>query len=187
MIGTIIDVKALGIYAVGYKFGMVVLMIESAYSRAWLPFFYKNINGNTPENDKKIVKATYYSILALFIFAILVSLVGPLFLKYMVDDRYIGASKFIALLCMAYYFDGVWKLFTGYLVHNRKTNYYSYIVAVSAIVNILLSYYLITKIGVIGAAWASLSSFFVGAILTIVVASIVHPMPWFLLAKNKNN
>lgn len=38
MINNLINVESTGLYSVGYRFGMVVLMIETAFSRAWLPF-----------------------------------------------------------------------------------------------------------------------------------------------------
>ena len=41
MINNLINVEATGLYSVGYRFGMVVMMVESAFSLAWLPFFMK--------------------------------------------------------------------------------------------------------------------------------------------------
>ena len=182
MINNLIGVESTGLYSVGYRFGMVVLMIETAFSRAWLPFFYETINKNNRADDLKIVKVTYIYLAGLIVFSISFGLLGKHLLYFMVDKNFVPAGQFIFLISMAYCFDGIWKMFIGYLIHKGRTKTYSYIILVSAIVNIVLNYMLLQKIGLLGAAWATFISFGVGAILTIFAGCRNHPMPWFSFA-----
>ena len=179
MINNIIGLDATGLYSVGLRFGMVMFMMETALSRAWLPFFFENININSQAARIKIIRATYACIAGMFILALMIGIGGKYVLFMMVAPEYYAASQFIFIVSMAYFFDGVWKLFLGYLTHENKTRMYSYIVFAAAVINVALSYILLIKVGIIGAAWAMLTSYATGAVLTVIAAGRYHPMPWF--------
>jgi O-antigen/teichoic acid export membrane protein len=178
MINNMIGVDATGLYSVGYRFGMIMLMVQAALSRAWLPFFFENINNDSPASRMKLVRATYACIAGLLVLALLIGFSGPYLLHLMVVPKFYAASQFIFLVTMAYFCDGVWKLFLGYLTHRDRTRLYSSIVFAAAITNVVLNYVLLKKIGLIGAAWSIFISYAIGALLTIVAAARSHPMPW---------
>lgn len=185
MINGIISVDATGLYSVGYRFGMLIMMVEVALSRAWLPFFYERIQTDSWATKIRIVKATYLCAFALLVLALIVGFGSKYLLYLMVDPKFYGASAFILIISVAYAFDGIWKLFLGYLVHENKTNYYTYIIVMSAVVNVVLNYVLLKKIGLMGAAWSTLASFAVGALVTMLVAVKIHPMPWLYFLKRR--
>jgi O-antigen/teichoic acid export membrane protein len=49
----------LGIYAVGYQIGMVVLLFQDAFGKAWRPYVFKKLNQNKFSDKIKIVKLSY--------------------------------------------------------------------------------------------------------------------------------
>lgn len=187
MITNILNPESTGLYSIGYRFGMVVMMVETAFSMAWMPFFYENIKENSYSNNLKIVKATYVYIAGLFLFALVFGLGGKYLLFAMVDRKFYAASQFILLISMAYCFDGIWKSFIGYLIYHDKTRVYSKIVLISAIINIVLNYVLLKRIGLIGSAWATFISLGVGAFLTVIVGIRCHPMPWLFKSNSPAN
>ena len=170
--------SATGLYAVGSRFAMVVLMIETAFSLAWLPFIYEGLNQKSDASDRKIVQATYLYSLFLIAFSLVFGIFSRFLLYAMVPKQYFGAGAYIFLLSMAYCADGIWKLFLGYLLHNDKSKVYSAILCASALLDVGLSYVLVTYFGPIGAAWATFASFVFGTVATIVVAVRIHKMPW---------
>jgi len=178
MINGLIDTYSAGIYAVGYRFGMIVMLVETAFSLAWLPYFYEKMNQNENGGHIRIVKVTAIYITLLLLFAVSFGLLGKYLLYFMVDERYHAAGSLIVLISMAYFLDGVWKMFAGYLIFKERTGLYSLIVLLSAIFNIALNYVLLPKLGIAGAAWATLASFFLGACLTVVVSIKICTMPW---------
>lgn len=180
MINNFIDVESTGLYSVGYRFGMIIMIIATAFGRAWLPFFYENVSKNTIENNVKIVKATYIYLVSLIVLALIFGYTGKYLLYILVDEKFHSAGDYIFLISMAYCFQGIWIIFNEYLIFNEKTAIYSYIVVVSGAINISLNYILLKKIGVIGAAWATFVSFGVCAMLSIIGGIICHPMPWLL-------
>lgn len=44
MIERIVGLSAMGIYSLGYSFGMVIMIAINTFSTAWLPFFMSYIN-----------------------------------------------------------------------------------------------------------------------------------------------
>jgi len=188
MINNLISVEATGIYSIGYKFGMIIMIIEVAFSRAWLPYFYEKIEGNKNVDKLNIVKITYIYTTGLIIFSLFYGYFSKYLLYFMVDNKFYAAGKFIFLIAMAYCFDGILKLFSGYLIYSGRIKLFSSIIAISAGVNIVLNYILLRRIGIIGAAWAAFISFAVELVLVVVAAVKCYPMPWlsFRSIKNEN-
>jgi len=180
MINNLIGLESTGLYALGYRFGMIVMMLEVSFSRAWLPFFYENINKNRHKNNIKIVKVTYIYLIGLIIFSLLYGFFSKHFLFFMVDQKFYVAGQFIFLISLAYCFDGIQRMFSGYLIYQGKTKTFSGIIFFIAVFNVVANYILLRKIGLIGAAWATFLSFLIGAIITIVISIRSHRMPWGL-------
>lgn len=180
MINNLLGVDSTGLYSIGYRFGMVILLIQEAFNRAWFPFFYENIRENNHRKNLMIVRNTYLYIGVFVTISLVFGLFGKRLLYLFVDKKFYAAGNFVFLISLGYCLYGIWKIFIGYLIYKEKIKTYSGIVVVVAVGNILLNYILLKKIGLIGSAWASLISFGIGAILTVVAATRSHPMPWLL-------
>lgn len=185
MINNLISVEATGLYSIGYKFGMIIMIIEVAFSRAWLPYFYEKIEGSKDVDKLKIVRTTYIYTAGLIIFSLFYGYFSKYILYFMVDKKFYAAGEFIFLIAMAYCFDGILKLFSGYLIYSGRIKLFSSIIVISAGINIVLNYILLKRIGIIGAAWATFISFAVELVLVVVAAVKCYPMPWFFM-HNKN-
>jgi O-antigen/teichoic acid export membrane protein len=171
--------ESTGLYSVALRFGMIVMVLEAAFSRAWLPFFFEKINANSINARLQIVRVTYIYIIILTMFSLLYGYYAKYLLYFVVDKRYHAAGQFILLISLAYCFDGIWKMFIGYLINAGKTRIYSAIVALVAVGNAGATYFFLNRFGLIGVAWAMLVSFAFGTILTIVFATRCNRMPWF--------
>jgi len=183
MINNIQGIDATGIYSIGYRFGVIILLIQEAFGKVWFPFFYENIKENSELHNRMIVKNTYRYFAALIIFSLIYGFFGNRLLHMFVDKRFFAAGQFVFLISMGYCLYGVWKVFIGYLIYKGKIKTYSNIVIFVALTNIALNYFLLKKIGLIGAAWATFISFAIGAILTMFFAVRSHRMPWALSKK----
>lgn len=173
-----VSIEAVGIYSVGYMFGMVVMLFTDAFLKAWSPWFYKNLSQPTQDKKEKIVKYTYFYIIAIFLLAIIISLLGKLILPYFVDSKFYGASEFILWVSLGYAVQGVYKIFFPYLVHISKTSFLAFSTITAAILNLLFNYIFIKYYGTIGAAYATILSFAVSAILVFWYQNKHYKMPW---------
>lgn len=178
LIADLLGVGQTGIYSVGYRIGMVTMMVETAFSRAWAPFFYESLAKNTFTDSLRVVRATYIYLVLLLAFSLAFGLLASTLMKFFVGTRFRAGSEIVLPVSMAYFFDGAWKMFIGYLVYEGRTKMYSAILSISAVINVLLLILLLPRYGIVGAAWATLVSFFAGCILTVIAATRVHKMPW---------
>ncbi|MDG2274191.1 MAG: polysaccharide biosynthesis C-terminal domain-containing protein, partial [Halioglobus sp.] len=74
-----------------------------------------------------------------------------------------------------------YKMFAGYLFYIKKTGYIAALTVITAVINIVLNYFLILSFGAIGAAYATCISFSVQALLAWAVSSRLYRMPWLNL------
>ena len=167
-----------GIYSVGFRFGAVVAMVESAFSMAWLPYFYENVRLNDGETDRRIVKFTYLYILALLVFAIGFGFLTRWLLPAMVDRRFATAARFTMLISVAFWLSRAWKLFGCYLIAEGKTRLYGLITAAVAVFHIGLTFFCSRPSALSARAWATMFTYGAATAVTIVVSLKIHPMPW---------
>lgn len=173
-----VGIEAVGIYSVGYMFGMVVLLFTDAFIKAWSPWFYKSIVDPTAKKKTKIVKYTYMYIVSIFILAIIISYVGEWILPYIVDERFYNAKEYIIWIALGYAIHGVYKIFFPYLVHIDKTKFLAFSTLFAAVINLVLNYFFIQYYGAIGAAYATIISFFLSAVLVFLYQKRHLDMPW---------
>lgn len=173
-----VSLEAVGIYSVGYMFGMVVMLFTDAFIKAWSPWFFKSLAEPTDSRKQKIVKYTYIYIVGVFILALFISIIGETTLPYFVDEKFYGASEYILWISLGYAVHGVYKIFFPYLVHISKTSFLAFSTVVAAILNLLFNYILIKYFGTIGAAYATILAFFVSAALVFWYQNMNFHMPW---------
>lgn len=174
-----IGLEAVGIYTVGYSFGMLVMIIVDSFIKAWSPWFYKSLVKPTYEIKIKIVKYTYFFIIGIFIIAFLASLLAQYVLPYIVDEKFYSAEEFIFWVAIGYAIRGVYQIFFPYLVHISRTSFLAISTVIAAIINLILNYLLIDLYGAIGAAYATALAFAVSAVLVVWYQQKNYYMPWF--------
>ncbi len=173
-----VGLDAVGIYSVGYMFGMVVILFTDAFIKAWSPWFYKNLANPTPEQKKKIVKYTYIYIFGVFCLAFAIAMVGKFILPYFVDEKFYGATEYILWISLGYAMFGVYQIFFPYLVHISRTSFLAISTVTAALINLILNYFLIEIHGAIGAAYATFAAFLTSALLVFLYQRKHYRMPW---------
>ena len=175
-----VSLEMVGIYSVGYMFGMAVILFTDAFLKAWSPWFYKMLSDANNIKKLKIVKYSYLYILATFIIAFGISIFAKFIIPYVVDDRYAGAEIYVFWIAIGYAVHGIYKIFFPYLVHIDKTAFLGLSTAIAAILNLIFNYLLINQFGAIGAAYATVLSFVVSASLVFWYQNKHFKMPWLL-------
>ena len=173
-----VGLETVAFYSIGYSFGMIVALFTDALIKAWSPWFYQQLVEPDQECKLKIVRSTYFYLISVFVFAYVISVLGNFILPYVVDARYIDASIYIWWVALGYAFHGVYKIFFPYLVHINKTAFLGFSTFVAAIINLILNYLLIPEYGALGAAYATIFSFFISACLVFEYQRRKYPMPW---------
>lgn len=169
MVNAILTTDDLAIYAVGYKFGMIILMVTSAISRAWMPYVIEN-EYKLKRVFKKMSLFSFGMLILTFIYIAAVSL---FFNKIVPDDYHAGISV-AYIISISYFIDGVCKLINAIFIVKGKTSIYIIITILSGVLNIILNSLFIPEYGYIGSAYATLVAFGASFAISIVLVSRIR-------------
>jgi len=163
------DAGTVGLYSVAYMLGMTVGVVHEAFLRSWNPYFYHEVQKN-----KKCESLAFGNAIKYCAVSILLGLITASFfylsLGFILPDKYQGIESVIYVVIAAYSLEGMRKVFCGYLYVSNKTKTLAVITFVGAGLNILLNIVMIPAWGMLGAAYATLISFFVITFLVIAVS-----------------
>ena len=174
---------AVGIYSVGYQFGMVVMLFTDAFLKAWQPWFFKKLNEEN-RDEGVIIKYTYYYLAALVVGACLYGLLAKNILPYLVGEQFLTAVDIIIPVCISYIFYGMYQIFLPYLVVARKTKFLVFITPLAAVVNIVFNFILIPIYGMVGAAYATIIAYIASSVIVFYFSNKFYPMPWLIVSRS---
>jgi O-antigen/teichoic acid export membrane protein len=149
----------LGLYSFGSKFGELIrVLLINSFFLAWNPLrweIYEMANG------KEIFARSYRVLLIGLPVLALVLLSGVLILVPYVtfNPEYLAGMKITAIITFSYIFHGIYYFNAMGMLFEKKTSVIMYIIIASGITNIILNYLLVPKLGMLGAAIASIGSY----------------------------
>lgn len=164
----------LAVYSLGYQFGMLMLLFQSAISKAWAPFLLKKIEAN---NRKEIKNAIVKISIVYFVAVILITFTGAIYVKYFVNVSYTSSIYIVPFVTLGYAFDGIWKLYNSILIIEKKYKLYTKQVIIIGVVNMGLTFLFVNYFGIIGAAFSTLISFFIGFLWNYIY--LEYKVNWF--------
>jgi len=165
-IDQMINKSAVALYTVGYTLGMIILLCNDAFAKAWSPWFYKTM-AQAPAQDNAILRRASIYAIAIFFLAGIVSLGARFVLPYLTTNDYNGAARYVAWIAFGYAFHGIYILFFPYVIHYNKTTFLGLLTFSMALFNIFANYILILYNGAVGAAQATLLTYIITAVCLI--------------------
>lgn len=159
------DLKTLGIYQANYKLGIFMMLFVSMFQYAWQPFFMQE--SGSSDAKKVFSKVLTYFTLAGAVILVLLSLFIDNIVKLEIFGRTIIGSAYwsglniVPVVLLAYLFNGLYVVFTAGIYIKEKSIYVPVITGISAVINIVINFILIPIMGIMGAALATLASYFV--------------------------
>jgi len=183
LITVIVGAAQTGLYSVGYTFGAIIGIFAMAFNNAYSPYLFEKLKNITDESKTKLVKFTYFYFLGILLFSMLLSGVFSLILPYFLGEKFQEANQYIIWIALAYAFQGMYLMVVNYIFYAKQTHKLSMITIVTSIFHVILSYILIHSYDAMGAAYASIISFFVTFISVWYISNKVYQMPWSLWRK----
>jgi O-antigen/teichoic acid export membrane protein len=173
-----VNINELGIYNVAYTLGNTISILVGAFTLAYLPFLFENLKAARKENHLKIVRISYLFVAAMLL-ALLGLVIASYFLyEYFINYRYASGIKYVFWIGLGAVFFGMYKLVAGFIFYYNKTKYLTYLGVVNIIINVILNYFLIRAYGVMGAAYATMISYFLMFVFTFIISHRIIKMPW---------
>lgn len=165
-----------GLYAVGAKFALIVMVAVQTFRKAWWPIAMDMLHKEGGQHFFKVVSLWYVGLGS--IAAIALTLISPYLVEFLVDKRYFESWKIIGVLCWGSIFYGFYLLSLIGVFKVKKTYLNIYIHGSGAIVNIVLNYFLIPFYGILGAAIATSVSILVANIAGMIISNWYYKIEW---------
>jgi O-antigen/teichoic acid export membrane protein len=178
MISNMIDVAQAGIYTVALQVGMVLGLLTDSFNRAFAPWLIENLRREDGRRDLIVVRYTYLYFVTIALLALLMGFAAPTILAVLAGDQYQAASGVVLYIAVGFAFGGMYYMVTTYVFFVGRTGSLATITLFCGVSNVVLSYILIGRSGVVGAAQAFMlcqAALFLG---TWWLAHKVRPMPW---------
>lgn len=159
MIERILSLSDLGVFSVGYSFGLAMLVAVSAFGTAWPPFFISYVKKPNEAREVFGRVLTYY-IIAFGSLSVLFFFVAKPILILMTAPSFHDAWKIVGIVAAGYMFKGCYLILVPGVYFAEKLVYQSIIEWIAAILNIGFNLWLIPLYGILGAAYATFISYF---------------------------
>ncbi|HIF9178869.1 TPA: lipopolysaccharide biosynthesis protein [Photobacterium damselae] len=162
-----LSMTAVGGYSAALQIGLVSSVIFQSLNKFWTPFFLRKLKEN--DNEKLIVTLGCVIIALITVINILL---GYMYFKLFLPLNYIKFYDIVPLICMAYFFQGLYFLIVNYIYHFNANKLISIPSVGSILIHIVIAPIAITYLGYQGAAISLLISWFSLFIITALL--IVH-------------
>ncbi len=146
-----------GIYSFACSISNILAILCSATNNAWVPWYYENTKANNTKGINQLAKK-YILLFSLGTCAIM--LMSPEVMKILGPEEYWSAGRVIAMVVFGIYFNFLYTFAVNYEFYSQNTRWIAVGSICAAAVNIGLNLLLIPQFGGMGAAVATLISYF---------------------------
>ena len=175
----LVSTTATGLYTVGFQIASVIMVLATAFNKAYSPFLFEKLNGITINQKKNLVKYTYLYFLILLLLASFIGWATPYLFSFFLGKDYSESQKYVLWFAFGFAFYGMYSMMFNYILYTQKTIYLSYITFSIGLLHVGLSYLFITYYGTIGAVQASTIISLITFISVWWLSNKLFPMPWF--------
>ena len=167
-----------GIYSASYKLSILITLFIQAFRYAAEPFFFAQEKHK--DKNKIYSKVMTYFVMVVSLMFLIISLNLDIFKWFIPNSAYWEGLKIVPILLLANVFLGIYYNQSIWYKLANKTKYGAYIAIVGAIITLTLNYILIPKMGYIGAAWATICTYFTMMILSHILGQKYYPIKYNL-------
>ena len=158
---------ALGVYQANYRMGFAMMVLVSIFDYAWRPFFLREYASKGEEVKPLFARIfTYTTVLLLGAFLSLafflpwfVGVPLPGIHHSLLRRDYLSGTGVIPVVLLAYVFQAFYTNFIAGIYIAEKTRWLPAVTGLGAAVNIAANFLLIPRMGILGAAYATLAAY----------------------------
>ncbi|MCE9659477.1 MAG: oligosaccharide flippase family protein [Burkholderiales bacterium] len=178
MVSVNLGSHALGIYGAGAQLGMVMAILADAFVKAYAPWLYSKLASEAIEDKHCAVGAIYTAIPA---FACLAAVCGALLIwasDALLGPQYRAAASVLPWFMLGGAFSGVYFCTSVLFFYSGRTGLLATATLSSAICGTLCTWFLVSTLGVQGAAIGYALTQALLGLVTSSVAFLTFDLPW---------
>ena len=165
---------AVGVYSLGYQLGYAVGLVAISFNAAWLPFIYRV--GEGPGGTAILRESTTLAVAGFSALAAAIAILAPDLVGAIAPSEWAPAADVTAVVAFASAANAAGLMFASGIYLARATRVMPLLTLIAAGLNIGSNLLLIPRIGIMGAALATLVAYAGLAAMTAIVAERHHPM-----------
>jgi len=158
MIQSIVGNEEAGIYGIAVTLSGIVAVLVTSIDNAWAPWYFERLK------EKKynyILNCNNVMIGVFSLFSACVMFISPEIIRIMSTKEYWDSIYSFSPILVSIVFNFIYLIPVNFEYYNKQTSFVASSTIVSVVINVVLNYLFIKKIGYIGAAYATLLSKFV--------------------------
>jgi O-antigen/teichoic acid export membrane protein len=156
----------LGIYTVAFSLTNLISLFTQSLYKSIEPYIFNNIENNNFKSRFLEVRKAYLFVISTVTLAFIVFIND--FIQIFFDNKYIESSKFSGTLAIGTLLFGFYLIYTPILIALKKQKIIFSTSIIAAVLNVAINLILIPIIGVYGAIFSSIFSFFVISFVAII-------------------
>lgn len=175
VLGNFVSLDDVGVYTVGYQFGLLVSIVIAGINNAWTPWYFR---ANTEGRRDHIPAFVTYFVIVAAALALGAALLARDAVIVMTAPAYHGAWVIVPLVALGYFLNGVALRFLDVLMLHKRTGVVPLTTIAAGAANIGFNVLAIPRVGWIGAAYGTVFGYAVRLALTAYYAARTGPLPF---------
>jgi len=172
IIGFFMNMDAVGIYSTAYGLGSLVALFFFPISTLLLPTITNLYEKNNIQELKMYLKYSLKSYLMLAIPCLFgISVISKSLLSTLTTSEFVSGYLIVPIIMLATILFNCSSIGMNVIIFHKKTKSVGLIYSISATINIVMNIVLIPKIGILGAAIATLTAFSLHLIMVSVISA----------------
>lgn len=163
-----------GLYSLGYNIGVAMNLVVQAIQLAWPAHMFAI--AKRPNAERELARLLTYYLAGIGFLGLGLSVLAREVLVIMTTPQFYTAYKVVPLIVLSYVLYGVRFMTNTALETKNKMKYVAPIIFFTAVLNLGLNYLFIPRYGMMGAAWATVISYFA----LVVIQTVVNLRFWWI-------
>jgi O-antigen/teichoic acid export membrane protein len=169
-------IEEVGLYGIGARLASLVNLFLMGFQAAWAPLVIKHYKDSNAR--AQFAKVFIYYLFITICILITISIFSKEILLLLTTPEFSHGYVVVPLLIASIILSSIGSYFSYGIKIHKKTHIRLYINMFGFLLNILLNYVLIVRLGIIGAALATLASFAIMAILSLHYSQRYYRVPY---------
>lgn len=162
MISNMVGKSEVGIYGVLFSVSALALIVWSAINASLIPYMFESLKQGKQERISKFVELM---LLTYSVACICLTLAAPELVRILATDEYMEAVYLMPPIAAGIFFTALYNVYSNLLLYYKKTSYIMLATFCAAIFNIAANYYFIQLYGYQAAAYTTLASYIILALM----------------------
>lgn len=173
------DLREVGLYSIAYTFGGMMSLATMSLTQAWAPVYYDLAR---KDEEGRRVMGRICSALAVMLSAIACfgALIAQDFIAHFLDRRYVAAGRVVPWIIGAYLAHSIFSMFTLAAIQAKRTQWLMLVSFIALAANTVLNFWLIPRLGMYGAAYATVVAYLIEVVIMYFVAQHLYPLAYDL-------